>query len=192
MSLCLFQLRDSFPPPFFFLPPFISGEYAHACIHAHFVLLVLLGRSMLFCTSCTFCASNLNIKSNTSIGQLRAVIRVIAVNRRPKCVHGYFWNYWDPVYHSTGDGPGYLGVVCIQEPSYIFRTDTHQGESNFVAMFVPKYFHWNIVAGWSSILMKMECNVIIWFGAVVWWKKYMFCVYVMFAFCAENITSWPA
>jgi len=126
MSLCLFKLRDSFP----FSPPLsVVCEYVHACIHAHFVLLVLLGRSMLFCTSCAFYASNLNMKSNTAIGQLHAVISFIAVNRRPKCVHGYLWNYWDPVHHSTGDSPGYLGVVCIQEPSYIFRTVTHQGES---------------------------------------------------------------
>jgi len=111
-------------------------------MHAHFVLLVLvlLGRSMPFCTSCAFYASNLNIKSNTSVGQQHAVIRVIAVNRRPKCVRGYLWNYWDPVHHCVGDRPGYLGVVCIQEPSYIFRTVTHQGESTLSSCLYQNMF----------------------------------------------------
>lgn len=123
LALCLFNWWTAF-----LFSPFISGVCVHTCMHAHFVLLVLLGRSRLFCT-CAFNASNLNIKSNASVGQLHAIISVTAVNRRPKCVRGYLWNYWDPVHHCAGDRPGYLGVVCIQEPSYIFRTVTHQGES---------------------------------------------------------------
>ena len=126
MALCLFKLRDNFP--FFPLYRWYVIVCTLACMHI-LCSLVLLGRSMLFCTSCTFCASNLNIKSNISVGQLHAAISVIVVNRRPKCVHGYLWNYWDPVHHCAANKPGYLDVVCIPEPSYIFRTVTHQGES---------------------------------------------------------------
>jgi hypothetical protein len=122
--------------------------YVCICVHAQFVLLVLLGRSMLICTTCGFYASNLSIKSRTSVGQLRAVIIAFAVNRRPKCVVGYLWNYWDLVHHCSGSRPGYLGVVCIQEPSYSFRTVTDQGESTlwpcmyqnvFIATWLVKF-----------------------------------------------------
>jgi len=102
------------------------------------------------------------------MGQLCAAISVIAVNRRPKCVHGYLWNYWDPVHHSAGNKPGYLGVVRIQEPSYIFRTVTHQGESTFWPCLYQKNslkhcrwvkFHFNGDG--------MQCNYLIWSSCVV-------------------------
>jgi len=175
MALCIFKLRDSFP---FFPPLSVVCERVHTCMHAHFVLLVLLGRCMLFCTSCTFYASNLNIKSNISVGQLHAVINLIAVNRRPKCVHGYLWNYWDPVHHCAGDRPGYLGVVCIQEPSYIFRPVTHQGESTLWPCLYEssslKHSHW-VKFHFSGD--GMQCNYLIWSSCVV--KKYAFCAYMI-------------
>ena len=102
------------------------------CAHLHactFCSLDFISKKYAVLHFCTFCGSNLNIKRNTLVGQLHAVISVISVNRSPKYVHGYLWNYWDPVHYCTGDRPGCLGVVCIQESSYSFRTVTHQGES---------------------------------------------------------------